>query len=60
MTWESCMWNTRPAWRPARIRKGGKGMKKSWIALLIAVGAVMVLIVGVIVYARILIGAPII
>jgi hypothetical protein len=35
-------------------------MKKSWIALLIAVGAVMVLIVGVIVYARILIGAPII
>jgi hypothetical protein len=54
------MWNTRPAWRPARIRKGGKGMKKSWIALLIAVGAVMVLIVGVIVYARILIGAPII
>jgi hypothetical protein len=34
-------------------------MKKSMIALLVAVGVVMVLIVALIVYARILIGAPI-
>jgi hypothetical protein len=35
-------------------------MKKSWIALLVTLGVVMILIVAVIVYARILIGAPIV
>ncbi len=43
-----------------RFKRRRKGMKKSWVALLITVGAVMLIIVGLIVYARVLIGAPMI
>jgi hypothetical protein len=35
-------------------------MKKSMIVLMIAVGVVMILIVAAVVYARVLIGAPIV